>query len=527
MMLEKNTLRVAIASIFAAGLLAGCGGGGDVKLSADSSTVINDNSTTIGGGGGAENPCANYTDPVTNTVKRGRYDAPNCIYNADFVSEDNPLLVSVTIPFISGVHIFEDSLHVGRDVDGSNPNEFPPAAGAGPTLTIRAGNRLAWLQSSDYLLINRGARIIAEGSPAAPIVMSGFADLVLGSAGKFDTQLWGGVVINGNGITNKCNDAQRANRTCNIQAEGKPSFYGGNANDESSGVMRYVVVKHPGFEVAPGDELNGITLNAVGSGTVLDHIQVYSTYDDGVEFFGGAVSVDNLVALYVQDDSIDWADGWAGSVNRALIIQGPQVGDRCIEADNIGEDFNTPPLSNGTVTNMTCIMSGARGPISFHGDSMGAEMRRGTLFSVQDSIFYDGYAVNQLSQSATRCFRISNTETLQRAQTGLSSVQSTVIACQTPTTGVLANGDTVAQWITNTGTGAYPLNTNNRIFGGATSASAQILNGFFTRPQSQFRDPDGNPFTVDRVNGDLPLGAVDQTNNWTATWTFGLNDLWF
>jgi hypothetical protein len=525
MTLDKNTLRVAIASICAAGLLAGCGGGGDVNLSADSSTVVNDNSTTIGGGTGAENPCANYTDPVTNTVKRGRFDTPNCIYNSAFVSEDNPLLVDLTIPFIAGVHIFEDSLFVGRDIDGSNPNEFPPGDGEGPTLTIQAGNRLAWLQSSDYLLVARGSRIIAAGSPAAPIVMSGFSDLVLGSAGKFDTQLWGGLVINGNGITNKCSDEQRANRTCNIQGEGKPSFYGGNDNDESSGRLSYVVVKHPGFEVAPGDELNGITLNAVGAGTQMDHVQVYSTYDDGVEFFGGAVSVDNLVALYVQDDSIDWADGWVGSVNQALIIQGPDIADRCIEADNIGDDFNTPPLSNGTVTNMTCIMSGAKTPISFHGDSMGLEFRRGTLFNVQDSIVYDGYAVRELSQSATRCLRLSNTETLQRAQNGLSSMQSTLIACQTPTSNSLPNGDTVAKWFTDSV--AYPFNTNNRIIGGAGSENTQILNGFFTLPQSQFRDPDGNPFTVTRVNTDLPLGAVDQANNWTATWTFGLNDLWF
>jgi hypothetical protein len=527
MTLRKESMRFAAVSLCAAGLLAGCSGGGDVRLQANSSVVNNDNSTTIGGGGSDNNPCARYTDPETSQVVRGSFDGTNCTYGSDFVGENNPLLVNLTIPFISGVHIFEDALFVGRNVDGTNPSETVPGDGEGPILTIRAGARLAWLQANDYLLVNRGSRIIAEGSPAAPIILTGFQDAVLGSAGKFDTQLWGGVVINGNGITNKCSDAQRAEGTCHIQSEGKPSNYGGNDNAESSGVLRYVQVKHAGFEVAPGDELNGITFNAVGGGTVVENVQVYSAFDDGVEFFGGAVDVNNLVALYVQDDSIDWADGWVGSVNGALIIHAQDDGDRCIEADNQGDNFVIEPLSNGTVRNMTCIMSGNRG--GTHGDSMGAEMRRGTVFAVEDSIFFDGYAVAALGQNATRCFRVTDTETAQRALSGESSVKSTVIACQVPTSNgtnwATVTSDSVVAWITNTGTGSYPNNTDNRIFGGdPANPSLQILSGFYTA--TEFRDPDGNVFTVPSVNGG-PIGAVTAADDWTAGWTFGLDDLWF
>ena len=85
-------------------------------------------------------------------------------------------------------------------------------------------------------------------------------------------QLWGGIVINGHGITNNCTDVQRTNNDCHVEAEGRPSYYGGNDNADNSGVLRYVVVKHPGFEVAPGDELNGVTFNAVGSGTVVENL---------------------------------------------------------------------------------------------------------------------------------------------------------------------------------------------------------------------------------------------------------------
>ena len=154
-----------LALSMAALIAAGCsGGGGDVNLDASQSTTINDNSTTNSGGGGSTNPCANYIDPETNTRAQGTFDGTNCVYGPEFVGEDNPLPVSLTIPFITGVHVFEDTLQVGKFVDGTNPNETVPQSGAGPTLTIRAGNKLAWTNPDDYLLVNRGSRIIAEGT---------------------------------------------------------------------------------------------------------------------------------------------------------------------------------------------------------------------------------------------------------------------------------------------------------------------------------------------------------------------------
>jgi len=513
-----------------AGALAACGGGGDVKLSANSQTTINDNSTNTTGGG-SNNPCANYLDPVTNTRKQGSFDGSNCVYDSDFVGETNPLTVSLTIPFISGVHIFEDSLFVGKNIDGTNASEAVLQDGAGPTLTIRAGNRLAWIRQDDYLLINRGSRIVAEGTATTPITLTGFKDAVSGTAGRLETQLWGGVVINGNGITNRCSDTQRTQNTCHVLGEGKPSNYGGNNNAESSGTLQYVLIKHPGFEVAPGDELNGLTLNAVGSGTTIENIQVYSTYDDGVEFFGGAVNVSNLVALYVADDSIDWADGWVGTVDRALVIQAENNGDRCIEADNGGTVFNLVPFSNGTVKRMTCITSGAKLPIALHGDSMGVEMRRGTRFKIEDSVFYDAHAITSLTQIPGRCFRVTDTDTAQAAQAGDSSIKSSLLACRTPTsngtnwTTVFANGDSVGSWVRNNGVGSYPNNTNNVFVTDSTNTNVRVLDSFYT--VTQFVDAAGANFTVTPVTAGR-IGAVTRADDWTASWTFGLdNTLWF
>ena len=97
-----------------------------------------------------------------------------------------------------------------------------PAGATGPTLTIAAGNTLAFLDSSDYLLINRGSQIMADGSPTAPITFTGYTDAISGTAGAEDVQLWGGVVINGNGITNNCSDQQRTDNSLSCRV-GRPA----------------------------------------------------------------------------------------------------------------------------------------------------------------------------------------------------------------------------------------------------------------------------------------------------------------
>ena len=301
------------------------------------------------------------------------------------------------------MHLFQDSLFVGQNVSSG----AAPAGGTGPKLTIAAGNTLAFSDSADYVLINRGSQIIAQGSPSAPITFTAFADAVSNTAGANDVSLWGGLVINGNGITNNCTDDQRLNNQCHVTAEGQPSNYGGNDNAESSGSLRYVVVKHTGFEVAPGDELNGITFNAVGAGTEVEFVQVYSTFDDGLEFFGGAVNVGNAVVLFARDDSLDFSDGWSGTIDKALVIHYRTDGNRCVEGDNIGEGrsnagapLDTTPLTNPTIRNMTCITSNF--DAGTHGDSEGPLVRQGGRIQLQDSVVYRGVRRGRQRQDLER-----------------------------------------------------------------------------------------------------------------------------
>lgn len=530
-----NTNRI-IGSCLLAGVIAGCGGGGvDLNVSTVDSSVDNSTTTT----GGNSNPCASYTVPDSNEARRGSFDGSNCTYDSSFVSATNPLTVDLTIPFISGVHVFQDSLFVGQNVSSG----AAPAGGTGPKLTIAAGNTLAFTDSADYVLINRGSQLIANGSAAAPITFTGFTDAVTRTAGPEDVQLWGGIVINGNGITNNCTDAQRTSGQCHVVAEGQPSNYGGNDNGESSGSLRYVVVKHPGFEVAPGDELNGITFNAVGSGTVVENVQVYSTYDDGVEFFGGAVNVTNLVAMYVRDDSIDFSDGYVGTVKSALVIQQRDNGNRCIEGDNIGEgrsNTGTPldiaPRTAPTIANMTCITSNF--DTGTHGDSEGPLLRQGARAIIQDSIVYAGYGTSVGALSSNECIEIESAVSLADAAAGASTLKSSIIACEEATKGSFASGDALAQWVQgaspSTSGADYSFNTGNVIITDPANANASVLEPGTFYTATALRDATGATLSIAPVGGaDTYIGAVTRADDWTAGWTYGISPtsrgqkLWF
>jgi len=525
-MRAKSLLLVSMV----AAVLAGCGGGGiDLNVATTDNSVNNSTNTS---GGGTTNPCASYVD-ATNATFRGSFDGTNCTYGPEFVGVTKPLAVNLTIPFISGVHIFQDSLFVGQNVSSG----VAPAAGAGPTLSIAAGTRIAFTDAGDYVLINRGARINAVGSPTAPITFTGFTDAVTRTAGAEDVQLWGGLVINGNAVTNKCTDAARVANQCHVVSEGQPSNYGGNDNAESSGTLRYVVIKHAGFEVAPGDELNGITFNAVGSGTVVENVQVYSSYDDGVEFFGGAVNVSNLVALYVRDDAIDFSDGYVGTVRNALVIQSATNGNNCVEGDNAGAaPFTVTPVSNPTLSNLTCLLS--NNDVGTHGDSQGILVRRGARAQIQDSIVFTGFS----PADSHECLELNGADTLGLAQSGSVTAKSTVVACNQLTAGsepavrgTLPNTDTVVRWFqgATTANGNYSVNTNNVLITDAANASVRVLEPDTFYTATQFVDAAAANFNVTPVRSGVRIGAVVRASDWTAGWTYGLSPnnraqaLWF
>lgn len=557
--------KIALAGALAA-TLVGCGGG-DINITPTTVDNSVDNSVTTGGGG-ALNPCARYTDPVSMAVREGTHDGVNCTYTAAFSDVGNPVLVDLTIPFIEGVHIFEGTLFIGQNF---NSNAALTGAGItqggdGPTVTIVAGNTLAFRTPDDYMVINRGSQIEVLGQVNAPVTMTSWTDAIAGIVGPEDVSEWGGLLINGFGINNDCayTGTSEVNYAlvgeCHLVAEGKigvaTTHHGGVNNDDDSGIIRYLVVKHAGFEVEVDNELNGVTFNSVGRNTEVQNIQVYSSTDDGLEMFGGAVNVENYVGLYVRDDAIDFDQSYRGTVTNALVIQGEFTGNQCIESDGISgfdgldaaavEDLMTRGLhSQPVIRNVTCIVSPSID--SGKGDGGGPRFREGIAADVANMIVTTAYMGDQTAAN-NWCLRLDN-DTLEAADVtsakpyaGTMSISQSVFACEIPvrSASLIPSAINVQTWITS---GAANAQENFTMVTGAAGtdptaamdANLIILeNGFYSIPVAdmvvngvslagQLTPADGADF----------IGAVSQADDWTLGWTYGLHagsraqPLWF
>lgn len=171
---------------------------------------------------------------------------------------------------------------------------------AGKTLTIPAGTEITSEKGKFYIAVLKGGKINVNGTKDKPVVMKG-------KGGLGD---WGGLVICGDANTTKGTDAK---------AEVDDLLYGGSNEADNSGSISYLVIKDAGFDIAADKQFNGLTLYAVGSGTKIDNVAAVNGKDDGIEFFGGSVSVTNFYAKDNGDDQIDWTQGWKGSLTNSLV----------------------------------------------------------------------------------------------------------------------------------------------------------------------------------------------------------------
>ena len=554
--------RKALLSAAIAGLaLAGCSSG-DINI-APSTTVENSNNTTNTGGGGTPNDqCASYVNTGGQTIS-GTAEGDNCRYGANFASNILPLTVDMTIPALpnGGAHIFEASLFVGESCDSNAclaANNITEG-GDGPTLTIEAGTTVAFRSSADFLVVNRGSRIIAVGRADAPITITSESD-VNGTVGPEEVQQWGGMVINGFGVTNKCDYTGTRGvdlalvGECHVDSEGSAgndeNQYGGDNDDDSSGQLEYFIVKHTGATVGNGDELNGITFGAVGRNTIIRNLEAYSTYDDGIEMFGGAVNFENFAAIYVRDDSIDVDEGWIGTIDNALVIQSENDGAHCIEADGIGsfgdldaaviEDFIARGLHSApTINNLTCIFSPNGQSTATHSDSgTGMRLREGIAMTINDSIVVGTYAqTNAEADNDNYCLRIDN-RSQGLALDGDLQLNSVIWSCGQNTRGQslvdengVDSGISEEQFAINSGNQfqTVPNAPNGDAFDPTVNADAdlQILGGALGYSSLEFAASlvDGLAPTADAPTAGTHLGGVQDAGvDWTLGWTYGIHD---
>ena len=265
----------------------------------------------------------------------------------------------------------------------------------GTTLTIPAGTIIKAASGTgadaSTLIVARGGKIIANGTADNPIIMTAAADNIevggtypeSGPALNVDTRgLWGGLLVLGKAPCSFKSDVTE------LQIEGIPTsdtngLYGGSVADDNSGSFQYISIRHGGAEIGEGNEINGLTLGGVGSGTTVNQIEVLGNVDDGIEFFGGTVNATNLLVWGQGDDAIDIDQAYAGTIDGALVVL-TAASDHGFEID--GPEGSAPgrfTLKNATVIGATddCDAEGVDGEM--------ADFRKGATGDILNILFKD------------------------------------------------------------------------------------------------------------------------------------------
>jgi len=221
----------------------------------------------------------------------------------------------------------------------------------GATLTIPAGTRIEAEPNGvqNYIAVLRGAQIQINGTSSNPVVMTSAAN----NPAPGD---WGGLVVLGQSTTNLIDPANPDDLPT---SEVGQLPYGGSIVDDNSGTINYLRLEYVGGALNGTQELNGLSLYAVGSQTVINFVQVFQCSDDGIEFFGGTVDVNNLAIVGAEDDSVDWTEGYTGTITDVYVAQ-TLDGDSGFEMDGFNTDFQNSGgfVSVPTINNATVLGSG-------------------------------------------------------------------------------------------------------------------------------------------------------------------------
>lgn len=336
---------------------------------------------------------------------------------------------------------------------------------AGNTLTIEPGVTVVAVDDDapDYILIEQGAKIDAQGTASNPIVMT--SELKKSGA-------WGGIHICGRAHTNAGEG---------VLSEIGNAPYGGSDDSDNSGTLRYIRLEYTGFALDEEHEANGISFYGVGNGTTVEYVQAYKGSDDGFEFFGGSVNVKHMVVTDCTDDSFDWTEGWNGRGQFLVAYQsGEEECDCLMECDNNGNNFDATPVAHPILSNLTLVGDNSAN------NTRGIRLRAGTQAEIYNSII----------TGKAKCITLETEQTEQALLSGTSKLQHIAMSSDL-----------------NSENGIYTA----EMFAAATGNSTDYVNALandYVGTLSGGVTPDDPFFThVDYK------GAVSASDDWTSGWT--------
>jgi len=283
--------------------------------------------------------------------------------------------------------------------------------GPGQTLTINPGTVLKGIDTgnpltANVLVVSRGGKINAAGTQECPIIFTADADALNGTYPLSNRGKWGGVVVLGKAKNNLINTNAFAAYPTIVDSsglgfvEGIPgsdprNIYGATAgnevNNDNSGVLSYISIRHAGATIGTNNELNGLALASVGNGTKVDHIEIIANDDDGIEFFGGTVDIKYATVFCNNDDAFDWDLGWNGRAQFIYVLKADNAtysgGDNGIEADGDDDKKNPSYMSHPFIYNATFIGNGFNSTPTAGSGAFGINAKERTEGEIYNSIF--------------------------------------------------------------------------------------------------------------------------------------------
>ncbi|HQV34781.1 MAG TPA: hypothetical protein PLC36_00590 [Flavobacterium sp.] len=417
-------------------------------------------------------------------------------------NDDNPIVVDVTPPVEEPnlpVELVGDLATRTLTKDKKYLIKGQVFVRTGVVLTIEPGTIIFGDKATKgTLVIDKGGKLIAEGTSVEPIVFTSAL-----AAGTRDRGDWGGIVILGKAPVNQPDPA--------IEGITPAVIFGGTDNADNSGILKYVRVEFAGIELTPNNETNSITMGGVGSGTQMDYCQVSFGGDDGFEWFGGSVSSKHLVTFAMWDDCFDVDYGFTGKVQFGVSVRygsyADQSGSNTFETDNGPNDNLTTLITTGVFSNITGVGPRISNTQSINGNYQHSlDLRRRTALSIANSVFvgfprglrmnqqsvYDNYSsglgvvTNNVMVAPTTTFSVGTgmTATASDVQTWFNATNETITNTDLPAVYLELGLNTNIFFGTNTSTG-YASNPDFRVTSGTLTSGAAFTNpkladAFFT-----------------------------------------------